>query len=201
MEFHEKLQELRKRRGLTQEELAGLLFVSRTAVSKWESGRGYPNLDSLQAIAKLYSVTIDQLLSGDEALTIAEETHRQREARLRDLVFGLLDCSSILLLILPLFGQRTTEGVLSVPLLALTAAPLYLRLAYGALTVGLILWGILTLALQDCQHPGWLRWKTRVSLLLHAVGGVILTVSRQAYAAAFLLVLLLVKSLTAVKWS
>ena len=46
MEFHEKLQALRKQRGLTQEELAQLLFVSRTAVSKWESGRGYPSIDS-----------------------------------------------------------------------------------------------------------------------------------------------------------
>lgn len=42
MEFHEKLQELRRQKGLTQEELASQLFVSRAAVSKWESGRGYP---------------------------------------------------------------------------------------------------------------------------------------------------------------
>ena len=48
MEFHEKLQELRKKKGLTQEELAEMLFVSRTAVSKWETGRGYPSIDSLK---------------------------------------------------------------------------------------------------------------------------------------------------------
>ena len=46
MEFNEKLQNLRKQKGLTQEELATALFVSRTAISKWESGRGYPNIES-----------------------------------------------------------------------------------------------------------------------------------------------------------
>ena len=66
MEFHKKLQELRKQKGLTQEELAQALFVSRTAISKWESGRGYPNIDSLKAIAKFIGITIDELLSGDE---------------------------------------------------------------------------------------------------------------------------------------
>ena len=51
MEFHEKLKELRKSRGLTQDELAEAIYVSRTAVSKWESGRGYPGIDSLKEIA------------------------------------------------------------------------------------------------------------------------------------------------------
>ena len=57
MEFNEKLQELRKQKGLTQEELAELLYVSRTAISKWESGRGYPNIDSLKAIARFLKMT------------------------------------------------------------------------------------------------------------------------------------------------
>lgn len=51
MEFSQKLQELRKQKGLTQEELAKSLYVSRTAISKWESGRGYPSIDSLKEIA------------------------------------------------------------------------------------------------------------------------------------------------------
>ena len=56
MEVSEKLQELRKEKGLTQEELAEALFVSRTAISKWESGRGVPNIESLKAISKFFSV-------------------------------------------------------------------------------------------------------------------------------------------------
>lgn len=71
MEFNEKLKELRKQKDLTQEELAEALFVSRTAISKWESGRGYPSLDSLKEIAKFFELTVDELLSGEELLTLA----------------------------------------------------------------------------------------------------------------------------------
>ena len=93
MEFNEKLQELRKQKGLTQEELAEAIFVSRTAISKWESSRGYPNIDSLKILSKFFGITIDELLSGDELLSIAEEDTRQKQTHLCDLVFGLLDCS------------------------------------------------------------------------------------------------------------
>ena len=73
MEFNEKLQELRKSKGLTQEELAEKLFVSRTAISKWESGRGYPSIDSLKEISRYFSVTIDELICPEEILSAAEE--------------------------------------------------------------------------------------------------------------------------------
>ena len=106
MEFHEKLQELRKQRGLTQEELAAELFVSRAAISKWESGRGYPSIDSLKAIAGFFGVTVDALLSGNELLTIAEKENKQKAKYYCDLVFGLLDCSIAMLFFLPFFGHR-----------------------------------------------------------------------------------------------
>ena len=51
MEFHEKLQELRKSRGMTQEELAAALFVSRTAISKWESGVCLPDVSLFRTFA------------------------------------------------------------------------------------------------------------------------------------------------------
>ena len=52
MEFNEKLQQLRTGKNLTQEQLAEQLYVSRTAISKWESGKGYPNIESLKCISK-----------------------------------------------------------------------------------------------------------------------------------------------------
>ena len=77
MEFNEKLQELRKARSLTQEELAEALYVSRTAISKWESGRGYPSIDSLKEISRFFSVTIDDLICPDEMITVAENDKRE----------------------------------------------------------------------------------------------------------------------------
>ena len=86
MEFNEKLQELRKKRGLTQEELAEALFVSRTAISKWESGRGYPSIDSLKEISKFFSVTIDELLSGEKLISIAEKENKSNIQRICNLL-------------------------------------------------------------------------------------------------------------------
>jgi transcriptional regulator with XRE-family HTH domain len=74
-----KLQQLRKNKEFTQEELAQHLYVSRAAVSKWESGRGYPNIDSLKAIAGVFCVSVDELLSGDELLGLAEAEQMRKE--------------------------------------------------------------------------------------------------------------------------
>ena len=103
MEFHEKLQELRKSRKLTQEELAEALYVSRTAISKWESGRGYPSIDSLKEISLYFSVTIDELLSSERLLSIAEKENKANIRNMCDLLFGIVDTLSIILIILPLY--------------------------------------------------------------------------------------------------
>lgn len=199
MEFHEKLQELRKKKGLTQEELAEMLFVSRTAVSKWETGRGYPSIDSLKVIAGFYKVTIDELLSGDELLSIAESDGREKERHLCDLVTGLLDSSAILLLFLPLFGQWEGEQVRSVSLLMFSAATPLLRGAYLAAVLGMALWGMGTLALQNCRRTGWMRWKGTGSLLLNAVGVLVFILGRQPYAAALAFLFLAIKTVIQTK--
>ena len=91
MEFNEKLQQLRKQNNMTQEQLAEKLYVSRAAVSKWESGKGYPNIESLKAISKLFSVSIDDLLSGNELLTLAETENRTNINTIYGLMFGILE--------------------------------------------------------------------------------------------------------------
>ena len=199
MEFHEKLQELRKQRGLTQEELAAELWVSRTAVSKWESGRGYPSIDSLKQIAKFYAVTVDDLLSCDEILTIAEKDRQQQTGRYQDLFFGLLDVSVAMFFFLPFFGQRAGGSVQEVSLLALTAAPPYLKAAYFVPVVGLVLSGIGTLALQNLPVSFWHRCKRWVSLLLNGIATLLFIVSPQPYAAVFLFIFLIIKVLIMAK--
>ena len=200
MEFNEKLHQLRKRKGLTQEELAEALFVSRTAISKWESGRGYPNIDSLKAIAKFFGITIDELLSGDELLTIAEEDTKQKERHFRDLTFGLLDCSIAMFFFLPFFGQKINATIQEVSLLSLTGITTYLKYSYFIIVIGIIVSGILTLALQNCHKSFWVRNKSKVSLILNTVGALLFIISSQPYAATFLFMFLVIKVLMLIKW-
>lgn len=201
MEFHEKLQELRKRRGLTQEELAQALYVSRTAISKWESGRGHPGIDSLKAIAAFFAVSIDDLLSGDALLTIAQEEGKRKEKRMRAVVFGLLDCGMGLLLFLPLFGQRSADAVRPVSLLSLTAVQPYGKAAFLALVLLSVLAGIGALALQGSGFSRWEAAREKLSLGLGAAAALLFVLTLQPYAAVFTLGLLTIKVLLLIKWA
>ena len=200
MEFNEKLQQLRKQKEITQEELAAAIFVSRTAISKWESGRGYPSIDSLKALSNFFGVSIDELLSGEELLIIAEEDTNQKRNYFRDLVFGLLDICIAMFFFVPFFGQVTNENIQAVSLLAFVEISSYLRIIYYAVVISIITMGILTLALQKCQNTFWIKNKSKISLMLNAVGILIFIISTQPYAAAFMFVLVIIKALLLIKW-
>ena len=193
MEFNEKLQELRKRKGLTQEELAEKLYISRTAISKWESGRGMPSIESLKAISKFFAVTLDDLLSGEELLVLAEDEHRQKAIQSRDIVFALLDCSMALLFFLPFFAQETNGIIQAVSLLTLQNCSLYLRIAYIAVVLGIAVFGLISLVLQNCRHSFWTQNKSRFSCGLHIVIFLLFVLSRQPYASVYSFVFLLLK--------
>ena len=164
-----------------------------------ETGRGYPNIDSLKAIARFFGVTIDELLSGDELLTIAEKDTEQKENHIRDLVFGLLDISVAVFFFLPLFGQKVNGIIQEVSLLSLTGIASYLRIAYFVVAIGIAVFGILTFALQKCQQLFWVRNKNRISLILNAVGVTLFIISKQPYATILLFVFLVIKGLMLIK--
>ena len=199
MEFHEKLQELRRQKGLTQEELAQTLYVSRTAISKWESGRGFPNIESLKAISSCFGVSIDELLSSDELLAIAEDDHKTQEKHTLDLVFGLLDCGAALLFALPFFGQSIDGIMQAVSLLSLTAVSPWLMTAYIAVVIVAVMLGILMLALQNWRNPVWANSKHIASLVWNAATVLLFILSRQPYAGMLCFVFLIIKGILLLK--
>src|SRR5699024_1158616 len=105
MEFNEKLQQLRTEKNLTQEQLAEQLYVSRTAISKWESGKGYPNIESLHCIATFFSLNIDDLLSGEELFTLAQTENRSNLKKIYSFIDGILDTMTLAFILLPLYGN------------------------------------------------------------------------------------------------
>lgn len=201
MEINEKLQKLRKSKSLTQEQLAEQLYVSRTAISKWESGRGYPSIDSLKEISKYFGISLDDLLSSEEILTLAQEDSKQKILRFQDMVFGLLDCSVAMFLFLPFFGEKIDGVIYQVLLLSLTHIQAYVKIPYVFIVVGLILCGILTLTLQSCSIPFWIKIKGKLSLGLSAFAALIFMISLQPYAAMFTFLFLVIKALMLIKWA
>ena len=82
MKFSEKCRRLRAERGWTQEELAQACFVSRSAVSKWETDAGYPDIENLKQLAALAGTTIDELISEEDLANRRQMDRRRADRRL-----------------------------------------------------------------------------------------------------------------------
>ena len=199
MEFHEKLQELRKNRGLTQEELAEALYVSRTAVSKWESGRGYPSIDSLKEISKYFSVTIDELLSSENLLFIAENENKSNIRSMCDLLFGMVDVCFFLLIVLPLYPNTMEGYVYSVNLFAYTETTPLNRILYWMMYVSLILFGIVQVILTKIKIEKQHHFFMDVSMILNILMVLFLAMTREVYAVMVAFLLLVIKGIILLK--
>lgn len=199
MELGEKLLTLRKQKGWTQEELAEALYVSRTAISKWESGRGYPSIDSLKAISKLFSVSIDELLSNEELIIVAETDSKEKTHKIYTIAFGLVDCMVGLLIFLPFFSQQVEEQYISVSIMQLTDISTYIKIAYIILIVCSVLLGISQLALQNLENRFWQLKKNYISIILSVIGLLCFILGNQPYAGVFLLFILIIKGFLAIK--
>ena len=195
MEFHEKLQTLRKSRGMTQEELAEALYVSRTAISKWESGRGYPSIDSLKEISSYFSVSIDQLLSGEKLIFIAEKENQSNIQNLCDLLFGFIDLFSIMLMFLPLYPKTVEGHVYCVNLWSYTETAVYNRTIYWILFTLLLVIGILRFFCVQMKREKGKRLITMGSMAAGTLTVIYLVMAREVYAAILAFVLLAIKTI------
>ena len=195
MEFGEKLQELRKSRGLTQEELAEALYVSRTAVSKWESGRGYPSIDSLKEISKFFSVTIDDLLSGEKLICLAERENKSSIQNICDSLFGMMDLLSLLLIALPLYPHTVDGYVYSVNLFSYTQTSTRNLAVYWVLFLSLAAIGGVKMLLTQLWAGKSQKTVTAISMVLGIAAVLFLALAGETYGVTVAFVLLLIKGM------
>ena len=199
MELSEKLQELRRSRGLTQEELAEALYVTRTAVSKWESGRGYPSIDSLKELSRFFSVSIDELLSGEALVQLAENENRSNLRSVCELLFGVVDLLSVCLVLLPLYPEPSAGYVYAVSLFSYAQAGMVSRLLHWLLFLGLVGLGGAKVLLTKRKSEKPQRGITLASMALHIAGVLFLAMVREPYAVATAFLLLVIKGALLIK--
>lgn len=199
MEFHEKLQRLRRDRGITQEELAADIYVSRTAVSKWESGRGYPSIDSLRDISRYFSVTIDELLSSETLLTIAEKDNKVKLQRIYDLLFSAADLCVLLLIVLPLYPKPIDGYVYGVNLMAYTEVSHTAILVYWIMFITLILIGVVKFLFIKYKQDKDTETISKFSIGLNLLITVFLIISGETYASVLMVIILIIKMMLLLK--
>ena len=198
MEFNEKLQELRKGKGLTQEELAQKIFVSRTAVSKWESGRGYPSIDSLKEISRYFSVTIDELICPEEIISAAEEEKQALAGRTISFISNTLDLLTALLLFLPVFGNGEVSPA-AVSLLGLTGVHSWLKIVFLTVIGLSALNGLCGLILIHFDRPVWNKHRLVTGVVLSVLAVAVFIAARQPYAGILCFALLVMKTFGIIK--
>ena len=195
MEFHEKLQELRKNKGLTQEALAEVLYVSRTAVSKWESGRGYPGIESLKQISTYFGVSIDDLLSGEQLLSLAERENKGNLQRICDLISGAVDLLTLLLIVLPLYPKNVEGYVYAVSLMDygnVTGKPL---IFYWILFIGLAVLGMIQITVTKRGGFKYSRILLDFSMAFSIITVIYLALCREPYATTLAFLMLVIKGM------
>ena len=181
MDVGKKIQRLRTERGLTQEQLAKMLFVSRTAVSKWETGRGTPNIESLKMIAREFDMTLDELLRAEEAIEVCENALMEREAK----TDAILNACACLALILPLYKTESAGEFVSAPLYAFDGR---FSALFWAFPILLIVCGALQWILKDGKIP------RMVSLIISACAVILFILTGHPYPAVLYFIFLLLKT-------
>ncbi|WP_417203366.1 helix-turn-helix domain-containing protein [Acetoanaerobium sticklandii] len=193
MELGEKLQQLRKQNNWTQEQLAEQLYISRTAVSKWESGKGYPSIDSLKNISALFKISIDDLLSGDELVQLATNENKENVENITGMIYGLLDLAAIAFIFLPFYGNPEGDYIRAVNLIDYKEV-VGLKTIYYILLLSLFGIGAAELGLRFFEKTKSMgKVLRRLSVGMHILAILLFSMTRQPYLSTFLFILFLMK--------
>ena len=173
--------------------------MSRTAVSKWESGRGYPSIESLKEISGYFSVSIDDLLSGEKLILLAEKENKSNIRSVCDLLFGIVDLFSLFLIVLPIYPHSTGEYVLSVSLFAYSQTMVFAKVVYWVLFLLMFVFGITKMLLTKTKSEKISRFLTDFSVGINIFAVVFLALTRQVYAVIVAFLLLITKGMILLK--
>lgn len=99
MKFNEKIVELRKKQGLSQEALGEKLNVARQTVSKWELGETTPEMDKLVKMSEIFQVSVDELVKGEGVIGEEENLNNTNTQKLAGLVIKILKGIGIFLIV------------------------------------------------------------------------------------------------------
>ena len=191
MELSEKIQKLRKERGMTQEQFAECLFVSRTAISKWETGRGTPNMESLQMIARVCGITLDELLRAEEVISIAEKENKENLDRLAGFVGGIVNILALVGVLLPLYKVEEGQVFYAVPLYCYQG---WLTIFYWLFPVTMAVCGIVQILLNQGEREGLKKIVSMTGMILNAGAILLLILSGQPYPAVMSFLLFVIKA-------
>lgn len=132
MTFGQKLKKIRKENNLTQEQLADMIFVTRTAISKWETDNGYPSIDSLKAISNTFNISIDELISDAdiENKKLLDEKNARKMYYIAIAFLGLTVLFTLFSYFFkkPYFNMISMGGLIGYLAFALLSKPKYKRL-------------------------------------------------------------------------
>ena len=198
MEFCDKIKKIRTDNNLTQEQFAEKLYVSRTAVSIWESGKGYPSIDSLKYMSKLFNISIDDLLSSEEILDIAEQDKQQKIKKNNGFIFGAFDLLSLFMIILTLYAFTVNNYIYSVSLFATLFAKNdllnYIKISYLVSYIILFIIGIIEIILSLLGKEKIQKYLNIISISIHLLVILFLIMTKEPYACSLIFMLFVFKS-------
>ena len=159
-----------------------------------QEGRGYPSIDSLKEISNYFSVSIDDLLSGEKLISIAENENKNNIHGICDSMIGIVDVCALLLIILPLYPNIVDGYVYSVNLFVYDATD-FSYIIHWIMFITMILTGMLKIVLTKLQLQKFNKIMTCISIVLGILTVLFLAMTGEAYAITVAFLLLVIKGI------